>query len=79
MTSPAVPENSPNAMDGMTFILQFLVAAADSIANIRNNFNTAISSFCSILFQVILYDNLQFNQERNRLVLRPVSRARIEQ
>ena len=38
VTSPAEPVNSENAMDGMTFILQFLVAAADSDTNIQNVF-----------------------------------------
>ena len=73
MTSPALPENSPNAMDGMTFILQFLVAAADSDTNIQNIFNITISIYCDILFQVILYSISEGNQERNLFEIAPVS------
>ena len=73
VTSPALPENSPNAMDGMTFILQFLVAAADSDTNIQNIFNITISDYCDTLSLVILKIKLKGNQERNLLVLGPVS------
>lgn len=36
VTSPAEPVNSENAMDGSTYILQLLVAATESNANIMN-------------------------------------------
>ena len=35
VTSPALPVNSPNAIDGNAFILQFVVAATVSNANIQ--------------------------------------------
>lgn len=79
VTSPALPENSPNAMDGMTFILQFLVAAADSDTNIQNIFNITISIYCDILSLVLLEIISEGNQERNPLVLRPISCPRINQ
>lgn len=69
VTSPALPENSPNAMDGMTFILQFLVAAADSDTNIQNIFNITISNYCDTLSLVKLKMKLKGNQEGNPLVL----------
>lgn len=79
VTSPAEPENSPNAIDGIAFILQKVVATPDSNANIQNVFNITISNYCNTLSLVLLEIILEGNQERNPLVLRPISRLRINQ
>lgn len=50
VTSPAEPENSLNAMDGITFMLQILAAATVSIANIRNNLIT--TNQCVIIIHI---------------------------
>ena len=73
VTSPAEPENSPNAIDGIAFILQKVVATPDSDTNIQNIFNITISNYCDTLSLVILKIKLKGNQERNLLVLGPVS------
>ena len=73
VTSPALPAKSPNAMDGTTFILQFLVAATDSNANIINYSNITISIYCDISYKVFIEVDLQRNQEGNPLELGPVT------
>lgn len=77
VTSPAEPENSPNAIDGIAFILQKVVATPDPDTNIQNIFNITISIYCDILSLVLLEIISEGNQERNPLVLRPVSCPRI--
>lgn len=77
VTSPAEPENSPNAIDGIAFILQKVVATPDSDTNIQNIFNITISIYCDILSLVLLEIISGGNQERNPLVLRPISCPRI--
>ena len=73
VTSPAEPVNSENAMDGSAFILQFLVAATESNANIQNVFNITISNYCDTLSLVALEINSEGNQEGNSLEIAPVS------
>ena len=55
------------------FHTTILVAAADSDTNIQNIFNVTISDYCDTLSLVILKIKLKGNQERNLLVLGPVS------
>lgn len=50
VTSPAEPENSLNAMDGITFMLQNLAAATVFIANIRNYLIT--TNQCVIIIHI---------------------------
>ena len=73
VTSPAEPENSPNAIDGIAFILQKVVATPDSDTNIQNIFNITISIYCDTLSLVLLEIISEGNQERNFLEIAPVS------
>ena len=64
VTSPAEPANSPNAMDGKTFILQILVAATNSNANIQKLFIAKYQHFTIFYLENNLKDIGHFHQER---------------
>lgn len=64
VTSPAEPANSPNAMDGNAFILQNIVAATNSNANIQKLFIAKYQHFTIFYLENNLKDIGHFHQER---------------
>ena len=79
VTSPAEPANSPNAMDGKTFILRHNAAATNSNANIQKLFIAKYQHFTIFYLENNLKDIGHFHQERCLPEYVPVPGLRIDE
>ena len=79
VTSPAEPANSPNAMDGKTFILRHTAAATNSNANIQKLFIAKYQHFTIFYLENNLKDIGHFHQKRRPPEYVPVPVLRIDE